>query len=186
MSGGQGVTDPSSLAELVVVGRVQRAHGIKGGLVVEPLTGAPDEVFVEGRRLVGGGTRGDVGIAPVAVCVEWAEPFQRGYRVKFAEVHDRTTAELWRGRYLFAPAGELPPPDEDAVDPADLVGFTVEQVDGRVIGTVEAFYDLPQGYVIEVTRPEGAVLLPLNDEFLHEVDIERRVLVLEPPEGLLE
>lgn len=186
MSGGQGVSDPATPTDLVAVGRVQRAHGLKGGLVVEPLAGAPDAIFVEGRQLLAGGTTGDVGPAAVAVCVEWAEPFQRGYRVKFVEVPDRTTAELWRGRYLFAPAGELPPPDEDTVDPAALVGFRVERPDGSVIGTVETFYDLPQGYVIEVARPAGAVLLPLTEDFLHGVDVERRVLVLEPPAGLLE
>lgn len=184
---GQGMTDYSPPAEeQVVVGRVLRAHGIKGGLVVEPLTGAPHEVFVEGRRLSAGTTTGELGRSPLEVCIEWAEPFQRGFRVKFVEVADRTQAELWRGRYLFAPAADVPPPDEGEVDPAEVLGFTVERSDGTVIGTVESFYDLPQGILLEVSRPSGPVLLPLNEEFLHEVDVGRRVLVIDPPDGLLE
>ena len=45
--------------ELIIVGRVRKAHGIRGELVVEPITDEPDAVFASGRRVIAGTATGD-------------------------------------------------------------------------------------------------------------------------------
>ena len=47
-----------SAPALMIVGRVRKAHGIRGELLVEPITDAPDAVFVSGRRLFAGTASG--------------------------------------------------------------------------------------------------------------------------------
>jgi ribosomal 30S subunit maturation factor RimM len=47
-------------AEFYLVGRVRRAHGIRGELVIETLTDAPDAIFASGRRVLAGTRAGDV------------------------------------------------------------------------------------------------------------------------------
>ena len=46
-------------AELLIVGRVRKAHGLRGDLVVEPITDTPDSVFVSGRQVLVGTTKGE-------------------------------------------------------------------------------------------------------------------------------
>ena len=170
----------------VIVGRIRRAHGIRGEVVVESLTGSPDIVFAAGRRLYAGNTKGETTPAPTAVHVDSAEPFQLGYRLRLAEIPDRTIAEQWNRRYLLLPADELPVPEAGDVYLRDLVGLQVERPGGERIGEVVAFYELPQGLLIEVNRGPDTVLLPYRDPFVQSVDIAERRLVIEPPEGLLE
>lgn len=176
----------ASDATYVVVGRIRRAHGVRGEVVVEPLTESPEVVFASGQRLFAGPARGEPGATPPAVHVETAEPFQKGYRLRLAEIPDRTAAEQWRGRVLMLPESELPPPPEGDVYLRDLVGYRVERENGEAIGDVTGWYALPQGLLIEVSRSGGTVLLPYSDPFVKEVDVEARRLVYTPPEGLLE
>lgn len=170
----------------VIVGRIRRAHGIRGEIVVASLTGSPEVVFSAGSRLYAGNTRGDTTPAPTPVHVDSAEPFQQGYRLRLSEIPDRTVAEQWNGRFLFLPAHELPEPEAGDVYLRDLVGLRVERPGGETIGDVIAWYELPQGLVIEVSRGKDTVLLPYRDPFVQSVDVAQRRIVLEPPEGLIE
>jgi 16S rRNA processing protein RimM len=54
------------------------------------------------------------------------------------------------------------------------------------VGTVTALYDLPQGLVLEVGEGPGAVLVPYRPEVVVRVDVDARVVLVDPPEGLLE
>jgi 16S rRNA processing protein RimM len=99
-------------------------------------------------------------------------------------------AETWRGRYLLAPAEELPPPRDDEVYVHELPGMRVELSSGEVLGTVEETYELPQGLALDVRRvaPRDAetVLLLFDERTVTSLDRDARVIVVTPPEGLLE
>jgi 16S rRNA processing protein RimM len=62
----------------------------------------------------------------------------------------------------------------------------VERVDGAVLGTVSALYELPQGLMLEVGEGRGSVLVPYRVEVVRRVDVDAGVIVVEPPDGLLE
>ena len=82
-------------------------------------------------------------------------PFNEGLLVGFAEIPDRTAAELWRGRYLLLPADELPPPDEDEVYLHELARHARRaRRSGELVGTVDELYELPQGLALDVRRAE--------------------------------
>jgi 16S rRNA processing protein RimM len=97
---------------------------------------------------------------------------------------------MWRGRYLLLPAEELPPPDDNEVYLHDLLGMRVELPTEEVVGTVEELYELPQGLALDVRRtvPRASetVLILYDEHTIESVDKERRVIVITPPEGLLE
>ncbi len=174
--------------DYLIVGRVRRAHGIRGELVVESLTDDPRDVFTKGRRLLVGNTKGDLPSAPAAHEVQHATPFKGGMIVLLDQIPDRNAAELWRDRYLFARRDELTPPDEDQLYLHDLIGMRVVLEDGAEVGTVEEFYELPQGIVIELQRSdrEGKVMVPYIEEIVAEVDGDARVITITPPDGLLD
>ena len=166
----------------IIVGRVRKAHGIRGEVVVETITDAPDAIFASAT--------GDLAPNRLELRVRSVRPFNDGLLVGFAEVPDRTVAETWRGRYLLLPADELPALDEEEVYVHDLLGMRVELVGGQPVGTVEETYELPQGLAIDVRRvaPREAetVMLSYDDRTIASVDKKARVIVVTPPEGLLE
>ena len=174
----------------IIVGRVRKAHGIRGEVVVEPITDAPDAIFASGRRVFAGTATGDLAPNGAELHVESSRPFNEGFLVSFVEVPDRTVAETWRGRYLLLPAEELPPPRDDEVYVHELPGMRVELQSGELVGTVEETYELPQGLAIDVRRapPRDAEtsLILFDEHTIASVDREGRVIVVTPPEGLLE
>ena len=173
--------------ELVIVGRLRNAHGVRGDVVVQPITDTPAEVFTAGRRLFAGTVDGDPDPAGRALVVEDVRPFKGGFIVRFDVISDRTAAELWRDRYLLAPASELTPPDEGEIYVHELVGMHVLLTSGEPLGEVAQVYELPLGLALAVRRPEGtSVVLPFQENVVRTVDRARRQLVVEPPEGLLD
>jgi 16S rRNA processing protein RimM len=174
----------------IIVGRVRKAHGIRGEVVVEVITDAPDAVLASGRRVFAGTATGELSANRLELHIRSARPFNEGLLIGFAEVPDRNAAETWRGRYLLLPTDELPPPDEDEVYLHELVGMRVELSDGGIVGTVTEIYELPQGLAMDVQRAEPheteTVMLLYDDRTVASVDKTERVIVVTPPEGLLE
>jgi len=174
----------------IIVGRVRKAHGIRGEVVVEPITDAPDAIFASGHRVFAGTASGDIAPNRAELHVESTRPFSDGLLIAFSEVPDRNAAETWRGRYLLVPADEVPPPSDEEVYVHELPGMRVELADGELVGTVEETYELPQGLAIDVRRPppheRQTVILQFDDRTIASVDREARVIVVTPPEGLLE
>ena len=169
-----------------MVGRVRRAHGIRGELVVEALTDAPDAIFASGRRVFAGDRNGDLAKDGQELRVLRASPFKGGLIVAFEGIPDKTAADLWRDRYLLLPESEVEPPSEDELFIHELVGMSVRRADD-VIGEVIEVFELPQGIVIDVRRPDGkTVMLPFDENTVTAVDAERRVILVDPVEGLLD
>lgn len=173
--------------ELMIVGRLRKAHGIRGELGVEPLTDTPAAVFAAGRRIMAGTTEGDPDPAGRTLTVHGTRALGDGsILVSFEEIGDRTEAELWSGRYLLAPASELEPPAEGEVYVHELAGMRVVLADGEPLGVVSEVLELPQGLALEVRRESESVVLPFHEEFIESVDRAGRTIVATPPEGLFE
>jgi 16S rRNA processing protein RimM len=172
--------------EFFIVGRVRKAHGIRGELAVEVITDAPDTVFASGARVFAGTTVGDVTADRVELHVVQAAPFKSGMIVSFREITNRTEAERWRDRYLLVPAGELEPPEGDEVYVHELIDMLVVLASGEEVGRVIDVYELPQGLTLDVQRAQGTVMLPFSERVVTGVDREGRVITVDPPDGMLD
>ena len=170
-----------------MVGRVRRAHGIRGELVVEALTDAPDAIFASGRRVFAGTRSGELARGGEELRIVRSSPFKGGLIVAIEGIDDKTTADLWRDRTFLVPEDEVEPPSEDEIFIHDLVGMRVVRVSGEAVGEVTQVFELRQGLVIEVARDGGKpVLLPFDDQTVTAVDTERRIVHVDPIEGLLD
>jgi 16S rRNA processing protein RimM len=180
--------------EYAIVGLIRKAQGIRGEVVVEPLTDKPDVVFASGSRVFAGTTDGDLATVHdvrgeenvPTLTITRSQPFKKGLIVQFEELQDRDSAELWRGRYLLAPFSELPPLQDDEVYLHDLTGMKVVSPEGVEIGEVTTFYELPQGVMLDVNTPRGSVLIPYRAEIVVRTDLETRTIVMDDKLGLLE
>jgi 16S rRNA processing protein RimM len=180
--------------EYAIVGLIRKAQGIRGEVVVEPFTDKPDVVFASGSRVFAGTTDGNLAVTrdvmgqeeTPTLTVAASRPFKKGMIVKFEELEDRDSAELWRGRYLLAPFSELPPLDENEVYLHDLVGMRAESPQGELIGTVSTYYELPQGIMLDIQTARGSVLVPYRPEAIVRTDVEGRTIVIDDRLGFLE
>ncbi len=171
--------EPADDAATVLIGRVVKAHGVRGEVVVHPLSDVPGR-FGVGTEVVVGDTRR---------VITASRPHQGRLLLGFEGVGDRNAAERLRGREVLGPPVDLE--DSDVYYAHELVGLRVRHVDGRDLGEVSALIELPEaaGYdLLEVARDGGSWLLPAAEEFAEVVEEEdgALVLVVDPPDGLLD
>lgn len=165
----------------VVVGRVGRAHGIRGDVAVDVRTDEPDRRFAPGARL----PTDPATAGPLTVeSVRW---HSGRLLVTFAGVVDRTTAEALRGTLLLAEVdpGERPEDPDEFYD-HQLVGLSVVTVAGRAVGQVAEVLHLPGQDLLAVRDEEDREqLVPFVAALVPEVDLDAGRILLDPPPGLL-
>ena len=168
------------MSERVTIGRIVKPHGIRGELVVLPLTDVPDRFSVGARIELEGRPVTLVGV----------REHQGRLLVRLDGVTDRTAAELLRGRELTAEP--VDPDDLDHYLVAELVGARVVDADGGPLGTVRALIELPPaaGYdLLEVEREDGTTwLLPSADELVEAIEDEQglRLMLSADARGLVD
>jgi 16S rRNA processing protein RimM len=174
----------------VVVGRIGKAHGVRGEVSVELRTDEPDRRFADGAVL---GTRTPRGDAPNGpdrpslLTVSSSRWHQSRLLVTFAESGDRTAAEALRGLTLVADVDDAETPaDPDEFYDHQLVGCQVVTSDGRGVGEVAAVIHGGGQDLLSVTTAEGGeALVPFVSALVPVVDLSaRRVEVVDRP-GLL-
>ncbi|MGH8911894.1 MAG: ribosome maturation factor RimM, partial [Acidimicrobiia bacterium] len=146
----------------VLVGRISRAHGTRGAVVVEPHTDDPASRFAPGRVvfLADG----------VPLTIRRYEATDRSPVVTFDGIEDRTQAEALRGSELYIPAGQRRPLGEHEFWPDELVGLSVVTVEGTRLGTVTAVETGLSQDRLTVDTPQGAIIVPLVKVLVPTVD----------------
>jgi 16S rRNA processing protein RimM len=140
--------------ERLVVGQVRGFHGLRGAVRVESLTDRAEERFAVGRTLFREGGEAQLTIAESALDGP-------GWRLRFAEVPDRTAAEALRDAYLeavVAPGEELP---RGEFYWHEVVGAKVTDASGTALGEVVDVYRAGGAEVVVVRGPAGELDIPL-------------------------
>ncbi|MDO9381193.1 MAG: ribosome maturation factor RimM [Nocardioidaceae bacterium] len=169
---------------LVTVGRVGRAHGIRGDVTVDVRTDEPDRRFAAGTSL----QASRAGSTTTTVVVESMRWHSGRLLLHLRGVDDRNASEALGGHELAVQvdAAERPEDDEEYYD-HQLVGLTAVDVDGVVVGTVTAVLHLPAQDTLAITRDGGAeVLVPFVLDLVPEVDLAAGRLVVADVPGLLD
>ncbi|WP_099025398.1 ribosome maturation factor RimM [Mycolicibacterium palauense] len=169
----------------LVVGRVVKAHGIAGELVVEVRTDDPDARFVPGTVLRGRAPRGG---GDRDLVVDSVRTHGGRLLLRLAGVGDRDAADALRGMLFLVDSGQLPPIDEpDEFYDHQLEGLRVRLVDGADIGTVTEVVHTAGGELLSVKRDSGSeVLVPFVSAIVPTVSLADGVVEIDPPEGLLD
>jgi 16S rRNA processing protein RimM len=157
--------------ELLAVGRVARAHGIRGRILVAPYDGDSQALSSLSRIFIGSRE----------FDIAHAERVNLGWLVTLRGVEGRDAAGALRGEEVKAYRSELPALQEGEMYAIDLIGFTVVDAQGQERGVVEALEEAgPQ----DLLRLEGGRLVPLA--LVKEVLGAARRIVVEAPEGLFD
>jgi 16S rRNA processing protein RimM len=167
--------------DMVVVGRVARTHGLRGHVVVTPDTDFMDERFAPGSALWM-----RPGVEPARAVVASSRVHGGRPVVSFEGVASVDEAAELVGRELRVPSNELHPLPAGAHYRHELVGCAVETTGGRAVGEVIQVDGGAAGSLLVVAGPSGEVLIPFASAICVDVDVERRRILVTPPEGLLE
>ena len=162
----------------VVVGRVGRAHGLRGDVVVEVRTDEPDERFDVGATVCIEGTRRELTVTRS----RWASLI-----VAFKEVAERNGAEELRGSVLVVDVEA----DEEPADPEEfwdrqLRGLAVVDESGQARGTVKDILHMPAQDVLVIDVDGDEHLVPFVRQLVPTVDVAAGQIVVASIPGLLD
>ncbi|BBZ45046.1 ribosome maturation factor RimM [Mycobacterium parmense] len=172
----------------LTVGRVVKAHGISGELVVEIRTDDPADRFASGNTLRAKHPRERWERSYV---VEGAREHGGRLLVRLSGVDDREAANALRGSLFVVDSADLPPIDEpDTYYDHQLEGLRVRTTAGRDVGEVAEVLHTAAGELLAVRgQLDGQMretLVPFVGAIVVSVSLDDGVIEIDPPEGLLD
>jgi 16S rRNA processing protein RimM len=168
--------------DLIVIARVARTRGLRGEVVADLLTDFPGR-FEEVAEVVA--------IAPDESrrSLQIEESWFHGNRIvlKFAGFDSIDEAKVLAGYQLAVPASQRIELPADQFYEWELAGCRVEAVDGRLIGIArEVMHTGGVEILVVVNDAEREFLIPMVKDICVEIDVARKLIRVDPPEGLLE
>ena len=179
------VNDSTPPRSQLRVGRLTKAHGLKGAIKLELFTDDPGRRFVPGAVFTLQVPTGSPWHGKTLELVElrWYNQHAVGF---FKDVPDREAAEALAKAILWIDQDDEEQPDEeDAWYDHQLVGLAVVR-DGEKIGTITRLEHLPAQDLLIVKTPAGEVMIPFVKAIVPSVDITTGIVTITPPPGLLE
>jgi len=176
----------------VRVGKISKAHGIKGEVKVYPYSRDPEALAAYGFVYLGPVLDDD------CLALDEVPPTFRRFEVlrcrsqgKFAivalaGVRSRNDAETCAGLELWVDESLLPAAGEDEFYWHEVVGMRVVTGEGRDLGRVRRLFETGAHDVLVVGDERREYLIPARQEFIERIDQHERLLVVRPLPGLLE
>jgi 16S rRNA processing protein RimM len=159
---------------LILVGRVAGAFGVKGEVRISAYTADPMALVAYRDLKRENGTP--------ALTLAGGRPAKGGIVVRAREVETREQAEALRGLKLYIPRNVLPEPEADEFYVTDLIGLAVVAPDGEALGRIKDVRDFGAGDLLEVQPDAGASwFLPFTKEAVPEVRLAEGVVVAVRP-----
>jgi len=161
------------------IGSIVKIHGIHGEIVLE--TANPDLIenieesaFLEIEGL----------LVPFFLD-EWTLTSNERCRIKFLWVDSELAAKRLVGCKLFLPIQKVELKQADfAAKPNLMVGFMAADIDKGELGIIMDIYDNPGNPLILIKNHGKELLVPLHNDFIKEVQLQKKKVIFNLPEGL--
>lgn len=165
------------MADRIRIARIGAAHGIRGEVKLWSFTQDPMAVASYGPLETEDGAR--------RFEIEALRPGKNFMVARIAGIGTRDAAASLCNVDLFVSRDKLPPIEEaDTFYHADLIGLSVVNEDGTVLGTLSAIHNFGAGDVLEITPSGGGepLLLPFTEATVPKVDLKAGRIVVVVPE----
>jgi len=174
--------------DAVEVGRVVDAWGVKGWIKVQPFSNEPEALLAAPQWFLlaaEGPTAPKPGASvrplPPVLQVKGARRHGDMVVASAPEVPDRTAAEALKGARIFVSRANFPKADDGEYYWVDLLGLTVVNRQGEVLGQVSDLLDTGPHTVLRIADAKaegGERLVPFVDAYVDDVNLaERRITV---------
>jgi len=171
----------NELEGLVLLGKVSKAHGIRGEIKVYPYSGHPQQFAADYHHIL---LVPDTESVPVAYTIEQARVQGKQVLLKIENCTDRTEAQLLVGQLVYVPEDDLAELAEDEFYLQELQDKEVVDTSGKLLGRSSHIIDTGAQDLLVVQRAGKEYLIPVVDKFI--VTIEEERVVLDLPPGLLD
>ncbi len=161
---------------LVLLGRIAGAHGIRGEVLIKTFTHVPEAIGAYGPLGDKSGAR--------TFEIQSVRATAKGVVARLRGIADRNAAEALKGVELYVERERLPAAADGEFYHADLIGLAAVDSAGKPVGEIVAVHNFGAGDLIEV-RLVGSgktELVPFTDDAVPEVDIAARRAVVVLPE----
>jgi len=163
----------------VCLGRIIGVHGVRGHLKIRAYTDDPAALDQYGPVSLEDGRT-------LTLRVKTVTP-KGPVIVSAKEITDRNIAEQMRGLDMYIDRSALPPVTDEEIYQADLVGLNAVTEAGKVIGQIIGIHDFGAGEIAEIKPADGAsVMLPFAPPFRGDVKVDEGLVILCPPDGMLD
>ena len=166
--------------KLLPILKVVSTHGLKGEVKALPLT-TNNEVILKAKRSYLRAFPQD----PLEVESIRPGPGERVFLLKFKNVDFQSAQGLIKST-LYLPIEELPTSSEDEVYIYELEGLKVEDSEGRSWGVVSEVMPLGEYNLLRIESEEFDFYIPLVSEYVEEIDLENRKIVVKDVSALAE
>lgn len=168
-------------APFVTIGRILKAHGVRGEVKVEPLTSDPER-FERVGRVFAASSAGE----RRELVVERVRMVHGGLLIKFEGFDAPEPLAAFSGWSLEVPREEAIAPPAGQTLFADMIGLLArDATSGQSIGTIQAIVSAGND-LLEISTPDGDVLVPWVPEFVGRVDLAAGTVEIRSIPGLLE
>ncbi|WPD24440.1 MAG: ribosome maturation factor RimM [Candidatus Electrothrix scaldis] len=174
------MSDAGSYKDFVPVGKVTKAHSIRGEIKVYPFSGSPEAMLRYKELLLAT----EEGASPLSYQVERARIQKNSVLLQLKGCSDRNAAEKLVQAQVYVHNSALPKLQPDEFYLRDLEGKLLKTEDGQTVGRVTGFLMNSLQDLICVTGKEEEYLIPLVPEFIQAINEEEVTVSL--PQGLLE
>lgn len=177
--------------DAVEVGGIVGAWGVRGWIKVQPYAADPQALFSSKRWFLerpDGVHRPGERAVPTLLRIVQARDHGDGVIAQVADITDRAAAEQLRGARIFVSRGSFPTTAPDEYYWVDLIGLTVVNRQGELLGTVAGLIDTGPHSVLRVARPDGQSrtaaedeerLIPFVAAYVDEVALPQRRIVVD-------
>jgi 16S rRNA processing protein RimM len=175
---------PALPEDAVEVGRILGAWGIKGGIKVKPFAADPQALFSSKRWYIQPSDTPRPAIVkaaplPALLRVLQAREHGDGVVATAQEIPDRNAAEALQGARIFISRASFPTPDDGEFYWVDLIGLSVSNREGVLLGPVVGLLETGPHCVLRVQPADAKadeVLIPFVEAYVDEVDLPGRRL----------
>jgi len=165
-------------AFLVAVGKVVKAHGVRGLLKLLPYGETLAEIQAGEKLFLAEGAT-----LPQLTLVNIRSQ-NRVWIAQFEEIAGRGQAEALAGQDLFIEKDRLPVLPSGEYYHFQLIGLSVQTKEGELLGTLNAVLQTGSNDVYVVKSEGKELLIPAIEEVVTQVDLLNGKLIVELPEGL--
>ena len=163
------------------LGKIVRKYSFKGELLIKLDTDEPalyenlDAVFIF------------VGNSLIPFFIESSQLHKSDLlRIKFEEVTNEEDADALMKSDVYLPLELLPKLDGNKFYFHEVIGFTMMDSNFGKVGTIKGINDSTAQSLFEIDRDGVEILIPMNDEFIVEVNRETKTITVDAPEGLID
>jgi 16S rRNA processing protein RimM len=164
--------------DLICVASISGAYGVRGEVRLKSFTADPEAIEAYNPLTTEDGSQSfDVGVL---------QPIKNGLAVRLSSVQTKEQADALKGVRLYVPRSRLPSLPDDEFYHTDLIGLSVFDTGGTLLGKVKAVQNHGAGDLLEIHGAglSATVLLPFTRAAVPTVDLTAGRIVADPPEGL--